>query len=324
MDRYHRQKLVPEIGIASQEVFADASVLIIGMGGLGCPIARTLSGAGIGRLTLVDHDDVSLSNLHRQNLYTEAHIGIPKVRVAEEILSETNSSISISGVSEKLSPSNARVLIESHSLIIDAADSFVVSYLLSDLCTQLGKPMISGSVLKTSGYLGVFCGTKEHPAPSYRAIFPKPPMVSQNCESAGVTGPAVGVIANLMAQEAFKVLLDDSETLWGKVLTMELWNYAMQVVDFSKAPEPLRYSPIQNASEISDEGLILDVRSESEAANQPFENVDINIPLNQLSARLNELNKHRWIGCRCLSGHRALIAAQTLLEADFGNVVVLV
>ena len=137
MDRYHRQKLVPEIGIASQEVFADASVLIVGMGGLGCPIARTLSGAGIGRLTLVDHDDVSLSNLHRQNLYTEAHIGIPKVRVAEEILSEANSSISISGVSEKLSPSNARVLIESHSLIIDAADSFVVSYLLSDLCTCL-------------------------------------------------------------------------------------------------------------------------------------------------------------------------------------------
>ncbi len=299
-------------------------MLIVGMGGLGCPIARTLSGAGVGRLTLIDHDDVSLSNLHRQNLYTEIHVGKPKVQVAEKILSEVNSCVTVSGISEKLSPTNARSLIESHSLIIDAADSFVVSYLLSDLCAQLGKPMISGSVLKTSGYLGVFCGTDQRPAPSYRAIFPKPPLVTQSCESAGVTGPAVGVIANLMAQEALKVLMDDSDILMGKILSLELWNYAMQVVDFSNAPEPDRFSPIQTTSELNVDGIVLDVRTELEVVNQPFKNVDINIPLTELAGRLNELEEHRQIACRCQSGQRALVAAQTLIDAKFKNVVVLV
>jgi len=159
-------------------------------------VASLLAGAGVGQITLVDHDTVSLSNLHRQTLFTEANVGQAKVYAAKERLKACNSEIQINAIAEALSPDNAEELIAQHTVVVDAADSFFVSYLLSDICLQQRVPLVAASVLQTGGYVGVFCGTEQQPVPSMRAIFPAPPLSAQNCDTAGVTGPSVGIIGS--------------------------------------------------------------------------------------------------------------------------------
>ena len=200
-NRYIRQQLVAQLGSESQELLANARVLIVGAGGLGSPVSTLLAGAGVGEITLIDDDDVSLSNLHRQTLYTESDIGELKVNAAQKRLSAINSDINIKVIAERLNLDNAAQLVAESTVVVDAADNFLTSYLLSDLCFEKRIPLVSASVLTTHGYLGVYCGTKEKPAPSLRAVFPAPSSDVNNCNTAGVTGPSVGLIGSYQAQE---------------------------------------------------------------------------------------------------------------------------
>src|SRR6516165_5708739 len=165
-NRYARQEILPEVGADGQARLAAASVLVVGAGGLGCAVLQYLTAAGVGRLIIVDHDRVEESNLHRQPLYRMSDVGQPKVQAARGALAALNPATGIEALCERLSSLNAAPLVERASVVIDAADSFAVTYLLSDTCQRTGKPLVSASVLGLSGYVGVFCGG----APSYRAV----------------------------------------------------------------------------------------------------------------------------------------------------------
>lgn len=177
-------------------------MLVVGAGGLGAPVLQYLAGAGVGHLTLVDGDTVSLTNLHRQTLFREADIDRPKVEAAADTLRRLNTNCTIDTVLAPLDPVNVSDLVAQATLVLDCADSFAVSYILSDTCRAAGVPLISASVLGVSGYAGGFCGT----APSLRAVFPDLPDRAATCATAGVMGPVVGMIGAAQAQMALACL----------------------------------------------------------------------------------------------------------------------
>src|SRR5215470_3620711 len=156
-DRYARQEILPEVGAEGQRRLGAATVLVVGAGGLGCAVLQYLTAAGVGSLIVVDHDKVEESNLHRQPLYRMSDIGQPKVQAARAALAALNPATGIEAVCERLSSINAPRLVEDASVVIDAADSFAATYLLSDTCQRARKPLVSASVLGLSGYVGVFC-----------------------------------------------------------------------------------------------------------------------------------------------------------------------
>jgi len=300
-------------------------VLIIGAGGLGAPVSVFLAGAGVGHLTIIDHDQVSLSNLHRQILFQESDIGQAKAEISQTRLSALNSEIKITAINEKLSIENAEYWINQATVVVDAADNFLVSYLLSDLCFAIRTPLVSASVLTTHGYLGVFCGTQEKPAPSLRALFPAPSSKTNNCNTAGVTGPSVGVIGSYQAQEVLKVIMGDSSQLLGKLMSLDLWNYRQHIIDFSDAPEPEKsasFIDLKHIEQSSEPVTVLDVRTSIECTEQPLPIKAVNIPLQELHDRLTELDKQQTICCLCKSGQRALNAAHLLLLNGFEKVSV--
>ena len=321
-DRYSRQNLVPQFGDLGQEKLSTARVLIVGGGGLGCTVATHLTGAGVGELLIVDHDQVSISNLHRQILFTEQDIGRNKAEQAKTALRQINSEIKISSISKRLSPENVLALCTDCNLVIDAADTFLASYLLSDACHQLKVPMLSASVNQTFGYIAGVCGH----APSLRAIFPKLPQQSTNCDTVGVTGPSVGVIASAQAQEALKILIDSKDHLLGQIIHFDLWAMQTHKIDFSSAREPnssqIRIIGQQQA--ISERNIIIDVREASEIIAQPqCFSVQHQIPLAQLQAGEHALVATDKLAICCQSGQRALIAAQALINQGFTNVDVI-
>ena len=322
MSRYARQQQVPVIGAASAKRLADAHVLIVGVGGLGAPVSLFLAGAGVGQITLIDPDTVSLSNLHRQILYQETDINYPKANCAKARLSALNSDIKISAISAKLSQKNVADLVAKATVVVDAADNFLASYLLSDACLKSHTPLVSASVVSTHGYVGVFCGTKAQPAPSLRAVFPVPATSNQNCTTAGVTGPSVGIIGSYQAQEVLKVIMQDPEQLLGKLLTIDAWSYQLSVVDFNTATEPSVFAEIIDFDSVSNNDILLDVRTANEFSQTTITNTAINLPLADLKQGRHKLGTSTRIVCLCSSGQRALVAANHLLKNGHINVAV--
>ncbi len=322
--RYQRQQQVKQLSGDAQQALAEAHVLIVGAGGLGSPSSLFLAGAGVGEITLVDHDTVSLSNLHRQILFQENDIRSSKVETAKARLSALNSEIKVNAVNERLSVSNVDALVSRATIVIDAADSFFVSYLLSDACAKQVKPLVTASVLTTHGYLGVFCGDS---APSLRAVFPSPSAQAASCDTAGVTGPSVGIIASYQAQEALKVIVNDQAQLSGKLMYLDLWDYSQNIIDFNGASEPDSKAAMIAFASISESDVVLDVRSEIEFIEQPSSRhakalKTLNVALDQLSERQAALPSGRRIVCVCKSGQRALNAAYWLLSNGYQNVAV--
>jgi molybdopterin/thiamine biosynthesis adenylyltransferase/rhodanese-related sulfurtransferase len=300
----------------------QACVLLVGVGGLGSPVSLFLAGAGVGKLILIDDDVVSLSNLHRQILFQESDVEQPKVVAAKKRLCDLNSELEVEVINAALSPVNARELVGRATVVVDAADNFLASYLLSDLCFASRTPLVTASVLTTHGYLGVFCGTSERPAPSLRAVFASPSKTAASCNTAGVTGPSVGVIGSYQAQEVLKIILADKSQLLGRLMTLDLWNYSQNIIDFSNADEPKKYAPIIASEHIDHADLLLDVRSELEAQQAPLLAKALNIPNTELLQRFSELPKEQKIVCVCTSGQRALGAANILLGNGFDRVYV--
>ncbi len=192
-DRYARQAVLPEIGPTGQARLAAASVLVVGAGGLGCPVLQYLAGAGVGRLTIVDHDTVEETNLHRQPLYGMPDIGKLKAEAARATLQRFNPHVRIDAVAERLTPQNAARLVAEADIVVDAADSFAVTYMLSDVCFAMARPLVSASVIGMTGYAGVFCGG----GPSYRAVFPEVSVDGGTCATVGVIGTAVAMMGSL-------------------------------------------------------------------------------------------------------------------------------
>jgi len=307
-DRYGRQTILPEVGEEGQARLAAATVLIVGAGGLGCAALQYLTAAGIGRLIVVDHDRVEESNLHRQPLYRMSDIGQPKVYAARSALAALNPGTQVDAVCEPLSSINAASLVEAAGVVIDAADSFAATYLLSDTCQRQCKPLVSASVLGLAGYVGVFCGG----APSYRAVFPELPRSAGSCAEAGVLGTAVGVLGTLEAHLTLALLLDWAPSVRGRMLSLDLRTLHVGGFSFGTAREPSGTPiPFIAPAEVSSNDVVIDLRSLDEAPVSPFESA-LRIEVEALErAPLDFPGEARVVLC-CRSGLRAWRAASSL------------
>lgn len=262
MNRYARQQILQQVGEAGQRKLQKAHALVVGAGALGCPVLQYLVGAGIGRLTLVDHDVVDRSNLHRQPLYGETSLGQHKAIAAQVVLQNLNPDVEIVARVERLDPANAAVLAGSADVVLDCADSFAVTYILSDVCLALRKPFIMAAVLGLSGYAGGFCGS----APSVRAVFPELPTTSANCATAGVLGPVAGLLGCLQAQMALAVVLELQPSVLGQMAMMDLETYRFRSFRFDAAQEPsVVHSSFIARSELARGDFIVDLRGTDEA-----------------------------------------------------------
>ncbi len=231
-ERYQRQIILKGFGIDGQHKIMQAKVLVVGAGGLGCPALQYLVAAGVGSLGIVDDDVVSLSNLHRQVLYTAAEIGLLKVAVAAEKLKQLNADVNIFTYPERLENKNAFAIISQYDLVIDGTDNFTSRYMINDACVLLSKPLIYGAVSQYEGQVAVFTNTLLTGV-NYRTIFPHPPKNGEvlNCAEAGVLGMLPGIIGTMQAAEAIKLITGIGAALVNKLLTYNLLACEMYVVE---------------------------------------------------------------------------------------------
>lgn len=327
--RYARQIQASSLGEQGQRRLQNASVSLVGVGGLGGLVALQLVGAGLGRLRLMDDDRVAISNLHRQWLFSEDDIGHEKAVVACHKLRKLNSEVDIEHHVARLNTTNVTDFIDGADIVIDAADNFICSYLLSKACKQCEIPLLTASVNQRYGYISLLC---IDPAPGFHEVYPSPPSNTTSCDTVGVSGPAVGVIASLQAQAAIDYIqANGANSLLGKLLYVDLNNYSMYTTDVSVAStstQTASLAPIAliSASEILTTDTITDVRTPVEVSQeaQPFK-VDLTLPLD----RIKELNEqlpenHQRVVFACKSGQRALLAAQEAWQLGIQQLAVIV
>ncbi len=314
--RYATQMALPEIGPAGQARLGNARVLVVGAGGLGTPVLSYLTGAGVGHIEIVDPDVVEVKNLHRQTLYRESDISTKKAKTAARALRDLNSTIEIVPHCLALDPANGPALAATADLVIDAADSFAVTYTLSDICRDLDKPLVSASVIGQSGYVGAYCGG----GPSYRAVFPDLPASPANCASAGVLGPAVGVLGSLQAQMALSLILEQSPSPLGTVVTADLARFSFSSFGFAGAPEPEQTFPFLAAQMLEDSDRVFDLRPQTEAPHMP---VSFSSRLSPEAIDALPLKPERRTVLCCRSGLRAWNAAEKLKHRGHTNLFLL-
>ncbi|KUJ22686.1 uncharacterized protein LY89DRAFT_636901 [Mollisia scopiformis] len=220
--RYGRQMIVPNIGIQGQLRLKNASVLIVGAGGLGCPAAAYIAGAGVGTIGIVDGDEVETSNLHRQILHSTSKVGMKKVDSAILYLKSLNPNLKYNAHTSHLTPENSQGIVSQYDLVLDCTDHPTSRYLISDICVLLQKPLVSASALRTDGQLIVLnspplLAGNEAGGPCYRCVFPKPPPAESvvSCGDGGILGPVVGVMGVLQALEATKLIASGKLTSSG-------------------------------------------------------------------------------------------------------------
>jgi len=318
-DRYARQMVLPEVGSAGQTRLAAATVLVAGAGGLGCPVLQYLCAAGVGRLLVVDHDRVDESNLHRQPLYRMSDLGVPKAQAAAAAMRLLNPQVEVEGAVERLTPLNVAGWVSRADVIVDAADSLALTYMLSDECLRQGKPLVSASVLGLSGYVGAFCGG----GPSYRAVFPDMPRQAGSCAQSGVLGSAVGVIGTLQAHLTLALLLGLTPTVLGQLTSVDFRTLRFSGFSFASAREPpgptLRFIAPE---EVRGADLVIDLRSLTEAPVSPFP-AALRIGVEDIErGGLADRSAARVVLC-CRSGIRAWRAAQSLRRAGHDDLALI-
>lgn len=236
LSRYSRHILLPEIGVEGQERLKQAGVLVVGAGGLGCPITLYLAAAGVGRIGIIDSDIVDESNLQRQILYTVGDVGIAKANCAESHLYQLNPYIKIESYKETLSNENALAIIEKYDLIIDGTDNFPTRYLVNDACVLLNKPNIYGSIFRFDGQATVF---NYKDSPCYRCLYPEPPPpgLVPSCAEGGVLGVLPAIIASVQATEAIKMITDIGKPLIGRLLLYDALKMEFDTLNIAKNPD---------------------------------------------------------------------------------------
>lgn len=229
-ERYARQMALPEIGPTGQAMIERGSVLIVGLGGLGAPAATYLTGAGVGRIGLCDPDTVSLSNLQRQVLYTEAEVGQPKVDCAARRLAAISGHTVFEKYPQGLTPENAREIIGAYDIVVDCCDNFATRYLIDDVCAELGKVWVYGSIGAFSGQAAVMNGAH---GLRYSYLYPdREELEGQPAASGGVLGIVPGVIGAIEAGEALKLLGQFGEPLDGKLYVIDLKTLNTNILQF--------------------------------------------------------------------------------------------
>ncbi|RRJ83693.1 HesA/MoeB/ThiF family protein [Aestuariirhabdus litorea] len=218
--RYSRQIMMPEVEIAGQERLLASRVLVIGLGGLGCPVAIYLAAAGVGELVLVDDDRVELTNLQRQIAHFETDIGRSKVESAAATLAQVNSGVRVTTRHERLDEGALAEAVAGVDLVVDATDNFATRFAINRACVAHQKPLVSGAAIGLSGQISVF-DVRHQDSPCYRCLYREEGTEEQSCARNGVLAPVVGMIGTMQALEAIKVLAGIGTPLQGRLLMLD-------------------------------------------------------------------------------------------------------
>ena len=235
VERFSRQIVLKDIGASGQKKIIQSKVLIIGMGGLGCPVAEFLTRAGVGTLGIIDYDNVDLSNIHRQSLYNVSDIKKSKVLVAKKKLKKINSKINIICHKIKIDKNNLKKIIKEYDYIVDGSDNFETKFLINDTCKKFKKFLVTGAISKFNGHIFTF-DFKDIKTPCIRSFFQEKKISDDilNCEYEGVLGTVAGIIGTIQANEILKKILNIGENLNGYILILDLLNLNFRKVKLNK------------------------------------------------------------------------------------------
>ncbi len=230
LSRYSRQIVLPEIGGEGQKRLLNSSVLVVGAGGLGTPILQYLCGAGVGQLTVFDHDRVEQSNLQRQPLFRTGDIGKPKATVAAEALEDLNPDCTIEPVTEKLTEKNVDDAVQNAHLVVEGSDDFHTKFRVNDACLRQHTPMVLGGILRHTGQV---LSVLPQSSPCYRCLFESPPAEDSvpDCSEAGVLGPLAGTVGSMQAYEVLKILLGFGRPLFDRLIELKMDRSSIRYVD---------------------------------------------------------------------------------------------
>ena len=235
LERFSRQIILKNIGSLGQKKIIQSKVLIVGMGGLGCPVAEFLTRAGVGYLGLVDSDNINLSNIHRQSLYNIKDIKKSKVLVAESKLKKINSDVNIKCYKIRINKNNYSNIIKDYDYIVDGSDNFQTKYLINDFCKTTKKFLVTGAISKFDGHIFTF-DFKNKKTPCIRSFFQEEKVSDNilNCEYDGILGTVAGIIGTIQANEVLKKILNIGKNLDGHILILDLLNLNFRKVKFKK------------------------------------------------------------------------------------------
>ena len=234
-ERYQRHLALPEIGWDGQQKLRRAKVLVVGAGGLGCPVLQYLTAAGVGVIGIMDDDVVSLSNLQRQVLYNTGSVGRKKVEVAQEMLQALNPEVTFGIHPEKLTEANALAIIGLYDFAVDCTDNLKARYVINDACLQAGKPFVYGSIYQFEGQVSVF---NYQNGPTYRCVFAENTAEPPNCADLGVLGVLPGIIGSYQALEAIKLITGIGELLSGKLLIVNTLTHVQRIIQLKRQMAP--------------------------------------------------------------------------------------
>jgi len=348
--RYSRHLILPEVGLAGQKKIKAASVLCIGAGGLGSPIAMYLAAAGIGKLGLVDFDTVDYSNLQRQILHTDADVGRPKTESAKETIHGINPNVEVVLHNTRITSENALDLIRPYDIVVDGTDNFPTRYLTNDACVLLKKPNVYGSIFRFEGQASVFA--PHLGGPCYRCLYPEPPPPGMvpSCAEGGVLGVLPGIIGCLQAAEILKLAIGRGSSLVGRLLLFNALELKFRELKLRRDPQcPLcgehptikelidyeqfcgitpEAEPAANPDEVTVQDMkqalanpalgikVVDVREPDEYEIAHVNGVPL-LPLSELPNRFTELDPNQQYSLHCKGGVRSLKAVNFLKQQGF-------
>jgi molybdopterin/thiamine biosynthesis adenylyltransferase/rhodanese-related sulfurtransferase len=349
--RYSRHLILPEVGMAGQKKLKATSVLCIGAGGLGSPIAMYLAAAGIGKLGIADFDKVDESNLQRQILHTDADVGRSKAQSAKETIAGINPNVQVVLHETRISSENALDLIRPYDIVVDGTDNFPTRYLTNDACVLLKKPNVYGSIFRFEGQASVFA--PELGGPCYRCLYPEPPPPGMvpSCAEGGVLGVLPGIIGCIQATEILKLALGIGTTLVGRLLLFDALGMKFrelklrrdpqcpvcgenptikELIDYEMfcgiTPEPEKTDmhpdevTVQDMKRVLDDPQlnvkVIDVREADEYEIAHVEGAQL-LPLSQLQQRFTELDPNQQYYIHCHHGGRSMRALQFLRQQGF-------
>jgi len=349
--RYSRHLILPEVGMAGQKKICSSSVLCIGAGGLGSPIAMYLAAAGVGKLGILDFDKVDFSNLQRQIVHGTADVGRPKTESAKETIQSINPNVKVVIHETRISSENALEIISQYDIVVDGTDNFPTRYLTNDACVLLKKPNIYGSIFRFEGQASVFA--PHLGGPCYRCLYPEPPPPGMvpSCAEGGVLGVLPGIIGTIQATEILKLALGKGSSLIGRLLLFNALDMKFRELKLRRDPQcplcgdnpaitslidydqfcgilPEPESPMTNPDEVSVQEMkraldekklgiqVIDVREPDEYQIAHIDGVPL-FPMSTLAKRFTELDPNQALYVHCKSGIRSLNAIKFLKQQGF-------
>ena len=334
LERHSRHILLPQIGAEGQKKLSEARILCVGAGGLGSPVIQYLAAAGVGHLTIIDDDDVEISNLQRQTIHRTGDVGTSKSESAKRFVTDLDPNVSVTALYSRLTSENILEVFENHDLVIDGTDNIATRYLIDDSSKKIQIPWIYGSVYRFEGQVSVFNYSN---GPCYRDLFPDPPPqhLLPTCAEAGVFGVLPGIIGGFQVSEAIKVITGCGDVLSGKLLVYDTLTNTQKILKFGKiqnkqiqepsaSKQNLMFSSIDAGQAIAKmsegwEPYFIAVRSQEEWQQASIATAEYLCPHTEILSHISSIPDNRDVLVQCRSGMRSELAIMHLIQAGIDS-----